>query len=378
MEIEAQLQALREADLLREPKAVEAVLQRPIVHINGETLVAFNTNDYLGLSTHRAVIQAAIDATMRWGVGSTGSRLTSGNFTLHEQLEQQLAHYANKARAVVFNSGYDANLAVPTTIVQPQDVIFSDARNHASIIDGIRLSKRTYHVYRHRDIKHLHSLLAAQPASTRKFIFTDSVFSMDGTLAPLAAITALKKTFANVIIVVDDAHGTGVVPVGTRDIDIVIGTLSKAIGTSGGFIATSEAYATYLINHARSYIYTTALPAGVIAAASESLRIMTTTPALRDAVLARTAQLCDGLTALGIPFTGGEAPIVSVRCSSNAEALALAHHLQQARCFTTAIRPPTVQVPCVRITLCALHEAAHISQLLEALEVFYDEKHNDA
>lgn len=267
---------------------------------------------------------------------------------------------------------------MPTTIVQPQDVIFSDARNHASIIDGIRLSKRTYHVYRNRDIKHLHSLLAAQPASTRKFIFTDSVFSMDGTLAPLAAITALKKTFANVIIVVDDAHGTGVVPLDTRDIDIVIGTLSKAIGTSGGFIATSEAYATYLINHARSYIYTTALPAGVIAAASESLRIMTTTPALRDAVLARTAQLCDDLTALGIPFTGGEAPIVSVRCSSNAEALALAHHLQQARCFTTAIRPPTVQVPCVRITLCALHEAAHISQLLEALEVFYDEKHNDA
>ena len=239
MNFEKALEALKAAHLLRQPKQIDATLARPLVVIDQQVLVACNTNDYLGLSTHPEVVAAAVAATQLWGTGSTGSRFTSGNFTLHHDLEQQLAAFSEKEAAIVFNSGYDANLAVPTTLVQPEDVILSDARNHASIIDGIRLSKRQYEVYRHRDVAHLRELLANLPSDVRKFIVTDHVFSMDGTLAPLADITALKQAFDNVIVVVDDAHGTGVVPLDTTDVDIVIGTLSKAVGSSGGFIATN-------------------------------------------------------------------------------------------------------------------------------------------
>lgn len=370
MNFEKALEALKAAHLLRQPKQIDATLARPLVVINQQVLVACNTNDYLGLSTHPEVVAAAVAATQLWGTGSTGSRFTSGNFTLHHDLEEQIAAFSEKEAAIVFNSGYDANLAVPTTLVQPEDVILSDARNHASIIDGIRLSKRQYEVYRHRDVAHLRELLAHLPPDVRKFIVTDHVFSMDGTLAPLADITALKQAFDNVIVVVDDAHGTGVVPLDTTDVDIVIGTLSKAVGSSGGFIATTQVWADYIRNFARSLIYTTALPPSVIVAASTALTVIQEEPWHQHAVLQRTQQLTDGLRARGIRFIGGAAPIVGVLCASNEEALALQTHLQANGLFATAIRPPTVKEPRVRITLSAMHSEAQVAHLLDALGGF--------
>ncbi|WP_431028355.1 8-amino-7-oxononanoate synthase [Lysinibacillus sp. LZ02] len=379
------LATLEANHLLRNLLPVDATVERPYIKLHNDTLLSFNSNDYLGFSTHPAMIEAASKATQIWGTGSTGSRFTSGNFLLHTTLEKQIAIFKQTEAALLFNSGYDANLAVPTTLVQQDDIILSDTLNHASIIDGIRLSKRNYLVYRHRDVEHLRELLASLPATQRKFIFTDSVFSMDGTLAPLEAIVALKKQFHNVIIVVDDAHATGILGEdgrGTanhfaleRDIDITIGTLSKACGASGGFIATNQVFADYIRNFARSLIYTTALPPSVVASASTALTLMQEEPWHQKLVMDLTKQLADGLHSRKIHFVGGEVPIFGVSCGTSEKALALQAHLHKAGIFASAIRPPTVPEgeARVRITLSAKHTSEHISLLLQALGGFYDE-----
>lgn len=347
--------------------------QGPRVVVGGRRLVNFSSNDYLGLANDPDVVAAGREALLRHGLGAGASRLVVGDTEAHRSLERALAQFEGAEAALLFNSGYAANLGVLSALFGAGDVLFSDALNHASLIDGCRLSRAQVVVYPHNDVEALELLLLAHPGR-RRAIVTDTVFSMDGDRAPLAALDALGRKHGCALIV-DEAHATGVLGSTGRGLceqagvtpDVSVGTLSKALGGFGAYACGSRATCELLLNQARSLVFSTALPPAVCAAAEEALRKLQQ-PARRAALWARVTQLAEGLRALGVPARPDSA-VFSVLLGTPEAALAAAAALREAGVLVKAIRPPTVPegTSRLRIAVSAAHTAADVEALLRAL-----------
>ncbi|QYY44617.1 8-amino-7-oxononanoate synthase [Aneurinibacillus thermoaerophilus] len=338
----------------------------------------FSSNNYLGLARDERLKKAAIQAIETYGTGSGGARLTTGNFLLHERLEASLASFKQKESAIVFSSGYLANLGVISALMGPGDVIFSDELNHASIIDGCRLSKARIVVYRHADMDDLRNKIRSAQ-ETKKLIVTDGVFSMDGDIAPLPDIVEVAQAHG-AWVMVDDAHATGVLGetgAGTAEyfgvsdrIQLLMGTLSKSVGAEGGYVAASRTVVDYLRNHARSFIFQTSLSPGVVASALEGIRIIREEPERRRRLLKNARLLRDGLTKLGFTLVEGITPIVAVMIGEAEKAVRFSARLEEEGVFAPAIRPPTVPQGSsrIRVTLMATHTQSEIDQVLTCFE----------
>jgi 8-amino-7-oxononanoate synthase len=375
-ELADELSNLARAGLRRRLRALASGADTEVT-VDGRRVLLLCSNNYLGLATHPAVRAAACAAIERWGCGAGSSRLVAGHFELHAELEQKLAAWKRTDAALLFPSGYQANVGAITTLVGRGDHVFSDALNHASIIDGCRLSRATVHVYPHRDVRALEELLATTSRGSRRLIVTDSVFSMDGDRAPLTALASLAEQYHSWLMI-DEAHAAGVLGargaglaeaegVGAR-VAVHMGTLGKALGSAGAYVAGSHALIELLLNRARSFVYTTGLAPAVVAAASAALDLVAAEPERRDALVENAARLRDGLTALGFA-AGGDTHIIPVLVGDNQDAVALGEALLARGVLAQAIRPPTVPdgTARLRVTPIATHSAA---QLERALDVF--------
>lgn len=364
------LKTARQNDLYRQVTPLEPI---DAVHARCGTRVYLNlaSNNYLGLTHSPSVKQAAAQAAITHGTGSGGARLITGNHHYYTELEQSLAKFKGTQAAVVFSTGYMANVGVMSALAGPDDVIFSDELNHASIIDGCRLSKGRIVVYRHADTSHLAELLQTTPCPGKCLIVTDGVFSMDGDIAPLPGIVKLTEHWP-ALIIVDDAHATGVIGPGGRgtaayyglegSVHIQIGTLSKALGAEGGFAAGSSLFMEYLINCARSFIFTTALSPATIAAAHAALKELIARPELIEILRANAQFVRRRLMDAGFDIALGDTPIIPVKVNSAKTALTLAKELKQEGLIVSAIRPPTVPAGASRLRLAI--SAAHTQQEL--------------
>jgi 8-amino-7-oxononanoate synthase len=347
------------------------------VMVDGRALLSLCSNNYLGLAHHPAVVDAAMAAARDFGVGAGASRLISGSMRLHHELEQRLAAFKGAEACLLFTSGYHANLGVISSLVGEGDVVFSDALNHASLIDGCRLSRATVSVYRHRDIEALEACLRSAPAR-RRLIVTDSVFSMDGDAAPLAAICAVAERY-DAMVMVDEAHATGVL--GRRGAGLVeelglagrvtvqMGTLGKALGGFGAYVAGSGALIDFLINRARTFIFTTALPPPVVAAAIAALTIVEQEPERRLALRRHGDRLRRGLRACGYDVLGADTShIVPVMVGPADATMALSAALFERGVLAHGIRPPTVPDGTARIraTVMATHSDDDIDEAIAA------------
>jgi 8-amino-7-oxononanoate synthase len=379
--LNARLDELRAADLYRTRRIVE---RRPTpvrgVHavIDGRDCVAFCSNDYLGLAQHPEVIEAFVRAAREHGVGSGASPLVTGHHALHHVLEGQLAAWTGRERALLFSTGYMANLAVATALTGPDDTVLEDRLNHASLLDGGRLSRARFERYPHADAAALESALATR-GDGHALVLTDGVFSMDGDLAPLPALAAACRRHG-AWLAVDDAHGIGVAGATGRgttehhgltadDVPVLVGTLGKAFGTFGAFVAGSSALIEFLIQRARTHIYTTALPPAVAAATCAALAVAAREAWRRERVLAHAARFRDAAAALGLPLPASATPIQPVILGSARAALAASAALLQRGLLVTAIRPPTVPpgTSRLRVTFSAEHTDADVDRLIEAL-----------
>ncbi|MFH1594289.1 MAG: 8-amino-7-oxononanoate synthase [Candidatus Omnitrophota bacterium] len=311
----------------------------------------FSSNDYLGLTNHPRLIEAAVKATQAWGTGSSASRLLSGDLNIHHDLESKVAAFKGKEAALVFNSGYQANVGIISAIVGRGDAIFSDRLNHASIIDGALLSGAKLFRYRHNDVNHLESLLKRERDKFKGvLILTESVFSMDGDRAPLKEIALLKERFGS-LLMVDEAHATGIFGAsgagmveeeGMIDkVDLIMGTFSKALGSFGGYIACDRRIKEYLVNFSRSFIYSTALPPSVIAVNSASIDLIKEEPFRRDRLIENSIYFRKGLVGRGF-CVRGDSEIVPVILGGALRAVNLSKALQESGYHVLPIRPPTV------------------------------------
>ncbi|OMP68287.1 8-amino-7-oxononanoate synthase [Domibacillus epiphyticus] len=360
-------------------QTVESLNDRGYAMVNGKKMLLFSSNNYLGLAHDDRLIQSSIQATQCYGAGSTGSRLTTGNTTVHEELEKRLARFKKTEAAVVFNTGYMANLAALTTLVGGDDVILSDEMNHASIIDGCRLSRAETIIYRHADLKDLELKLQQTSHYRKRLIVTDGVFSMDGDIAPLPGIVDLAERY-DAVVMVDDAHATGVLGkdgsgtvehFGLKDKAVIqMGTLSKAVGAEGGYIAGGQSLIDYLINKARPFIFSTSLPAGVIASALAAIDIIPSEDERRVRLREISKHLYDELTSLGYTVWGGETPILAIICGEPEKALFLSRTLYENGIFAPAIRPPTVPsgTSRIRFTVMATHQDEQIKKVIEVFK----------
>ena len=339
--------------------------------LGGREYVAFTSNDYLGLASRPKVIDAANAAASRYGAGARSARLLHGSTPAHEALEKRLAAWTEQPAALLFSSGYMANLGVIGALAGGGDVVFYDQRAHASIIDGAKLSGAAAVAYQHNDAERLDDLLRRTPAR-RRLVATESVFSMDGDLAPLEALseTAIRH---EALLVVDEAHAIGVFGGGLAARGagaVVVGTLSKALGSIGGFAAGDAALIDYLINRARTFIFDTALPPSAVAAASAALDIARAEPELAERALGLSEALRVGLTDLGYPPSTSASQIVPLILGKPAAALAAEEHLRERGILARAVRPPATPrgASRIRFGVTAAHDAGHIRQVITALE----------
>ena len=376
--LEAELTALSAAHRLRAlPGAVGA--SRVTVQVAGQPRLSFSSNDYLALASHPDLIAAAQQTAARDGFGASAARLISGDLPAHRELERALASFLGYPSALLFPSGYQTNIGVLTALAGPDDVIVSDALNHASIIDGCRLSRARTAVYPHGDLDGAARLLRQSASARRRLLVTESLFSMDGDAAPLASLAGLAAK-NDAILIVDEAHALGVLGPSGRGLcaaagvvpDVLIGTLGKALGAAGGFVAADPLIIATLVNRARTFIFTTALPPPVAGAAQAALRLLAGPEGdRRRAVLHElSAALAAGLPALspsGPPAVAG--PIHPFIVGTDARALAVSARLAGRGLFVPAIRPPTVPEgrARLRITLSAAHSPSDVDRLLVAL-----------
>ncbi len=343
-------------------RAAGAVLER-----DGQRLISFSCNDYLNLSTHPAVIDAAIDAARRLGAGAGASRLVTGDHPLYCALEARLAALKQTEDAVVFGSGFLANTGIIPALMAREDAIFVDELAHACIWAGARLSGAALHVFRHNDLAHLAELLAAhRQAARHAMVVTDGVFSMDGDLAPVGEMLALAKAH-DAWLMTDDAHGIGVINEGRgsahgHDVPLQMGTLSKAVGSYGGYLCASHVVCELIRNRARSFVYTTGLPPAVVGASIAALDLIATDPAMCAAPLAHARRFC---AALGLP--PAESPIVPLLLGTAERALAAQAVLEAAGFLVAAIRPPTVPEGTARLRFAftACHAPDDIDRLAQ-------------
>ncbi|MDE3243352.1 MAG: 8-amino-7-oxononanoate synthase [Nitrospirota bacterium] len=373
---EEHLAQLQTQHLLRRLRLTESA-PGPVVTMEGRPIILMAANDYLGLATHPALKQAAVAAIERFGVGSGASRLISGTLPPHQDLETALARFKGTDDALVFGSGYLANIGLIPALVGTGDLILADRLCHASLIDGCRLSGATFRVFRHRDPAHLEQLLAKRTGRHTTLIVTDGVFSMDGDLAPLPDLLDLAERYAARLLV-DDAHGTGVMGAtgrGTLEhfgvesrLPFHMGTLSKALGGSGAYVAGPKPMLQYLVNHARSFIYTTAPPPATAAASLAALDVIRNEPERRTRLWTNRQWWIDGLLGLGYRIADTASPIVPVLIGEAEQALHLAERLLQLGVFAPAIRPPTVPegTSRIRTTVSSEHRPEHLTQALAA------------
>ena len=343
-----------------------------------KSVLVFCSNNYLGLADHPALGEAAARAAQACGTGSGASRHISGSHVLHEELERRLAAFKSCERSVLFNTGYMANVGIISSLVGPGDAVFSDELNHASIIDGCRLSGAEKFIYRHKDLGHLEELLRRSRAR-HKLVATDSLFSMDGDLAPLPALVALSRRLGAWTLV-DEAHATGCLGAGGRGaiehfglqgrIDVVMGTLGKALGSFGAFAAGSKNLIEFLINRSRMLIFTTSLPPAVAAASLAALDVLEAEPARPEKLAANGARLREGLRLLGFSTLESRSHIVPVVIGEAGPTMEFAKGLLEEGILVTGIRPPTVPAGTCRLrtTVMATHTDGHIEKALSAFE----------
>lgn len=379
--IQSELQQIKAAGMHRSLRRVDGD-QDATLTIDGREVINFSSNNYLGIANHPALAAAAKAAIDRYGCGAGASRLISGNMVLHEELEAKLAEFKGTQAALVFNSGFQANTGILSTLVGEGDVIFSDTLNHASIIDGCRLSRAETEVYRHGDLDHLELLLQQAPGGARKLIVTETIFSMDGDEAPLLGIVERAEKY-DAIVMVDEAHATGIFGVNGAGIVaklglgervlVQMGTLGKALGGFGAYVAGSCALRDLLINRCRSFIYTTALPPAVMAMALAAIELVRNEPQRRTALWENCRRLKQGLSGLGFELGASESPILPLIIGEADMCMKFSDKLLANGVFAQGIRPPTVPpgTSRLRITLMATHSAAQIEH---ALKVFREAK----
>src|SRR3954451_7391327 len=348
-DIEEGLEDLREQGLYRKLRLVSGP-QGARVLLDGDPVLLLCSNNYLGLADHPRVREAAADAAMRWGVGSGASRLVSGNMTVHRRLEEQLAAYKRSAACVLFGSGYLANMGVISSLARPGDVVFSDELNHASIVDGCPLARAETFVYDHCDPDHLEWGLR-EAGGGGALIVTDGVFSMDGDIAPLEEIVELAQRY-DARVMVDEAHSTGtigpdgrgaVADAGLEDeVDVVVGTLGKALGSYGAYACCDKPMAKYLVNTARSLIFSTALPPPAVAGAMAALELLREQPGRVDKLARNAEAMRDALAAEGLETGPSETQILPIIVGDPVAAMDACERALANGVFCQAIRPPTV------------------------------------
>lgn len=374
-DFEQELHNLEAQHLLRQLRIVESPADTTIT-IEGRTLISMASNNYLGLANHPAVKQAAIQAIEQWGVGAGAARLISGTMVPHQQLEEDLAQFKQVEAALTFGTGYTANLGLIPALIDQNGLILTDRYCHASLIEACRLAKAKLRVFHHNDAEHLEKLLKKREKVCPTLVVTEGVFSMDGDLAPLPDLLNLCKSH-DATLLVDDAHGTGVMgPNGRGTIEhfglnpadvIQMGTLSKAIGASGGYIAGTGSLKEYLINTSKAFIYTTAQPPAIAAATTTALQIIQKEPERRERLWENRNYLYSELKNMGFQFTDTQSPILPIIVKSPETALQMSQALYKTGIYVPAIRPPTVPKDSsrLRITVSSNHRK---EQLLEVVE----------
>lgn len=363
---------------LRRALATHSGPQQVQLHVAGCDLVNFGSNDYLGLAADSRLSLAAARASETEGWGAGASPLITGRAAAHRQLEERLAEFEGTEAALVFSSGYAANVGTIAALAARGDAIYSDEKNHASMIDGARLSRADVHVFPHRDVRALEEKLRGGGAYRRRLIATESVFSMDGDLAPLAELADLAERY-DCMLLVDEAHATGVFGRQGRGLSeeldvedrvaVRIGTLSKALGSAGGFVCGSAALVEWLVNRARSYVYSTALPPAVCAASMAALEIVSREPDRRIELRQRAADLRETLRLQGWNLANSESQIIPLVVGEVNEAVHLAASLLEQGILAPAIRPPSVPAgeSLVRISLSHAHTSEMVERLVAAL-----------
>ncbi|HEY8737567.1 MAG TPA: glycine C-acetyltransferase [Candidatus Dormibacteraeota bacterium] len=369
---------LRRQGLFR-PLRVLSTAQDTEVTVDGKPVLNLSSNNYLGLTTHPRLKEAMIAATERWGVGAGAVRTIAGTMAIHEELEAKLAEFKHTEAALVFQSGFTANLGVLQVLVKEGDVIISDEFNHASIIDGIRLSKAERSIFKHRDMDDLERHLVKHQDKRVKLVVTDGVFSMDGDIAPLPAIVERAERFG-ALIMVDDAHASGVLGRNGRGtvnhfgldgrVDLQMGTLSKAIGVLGGYVASAQSVREFLIYRARPFLFSTSHPPGVAAACMAALDVLLEEPQRIERLWKNTGRFKQGLKRLGFETGPSETPITPVIVGKGAVAMDLSDRLFKRGVFAQGIGYPTVPEGRARIRtiVTSAHTDAQLDRALEAFE----------
>lgn len=378
-EIEKELASVRAAGQYRKISDLRMLSASRGVARDGKEYLVFHSNNYLGMTHEPAVLRASA-AALAYGTGSGGARLTSGASFEMTELEEEIAHFKHQEAALLFNTGYMTNLGVLYTLADKRDVIFSDSLNHASIVDGCRISRARVVVYPHSDMGTLERLLRETPCEGERFIVTDGVFSMDGDVCPLPDLARLKRKYGAVLIV-DDAHATGVIGArggGTAEywetegaIDVQVGTLSKALGAEGGFAAAARPIVEYLKNRSRPFIFSTAIGPATAAAALAALRLLEKEPETYLGRLARNTEMMRSrLAAAGIPVLPAPTPILPIVMGGEEETVAYAARCREDGLLLSAIRPPSVPkgTSRIRLTVTAAHTEEEIARACEILE----------
>lgn len=376
-QLKDELELRKQASLYRSRRTLQTP-QTPNIRVDGKEYLAFCSNDYLGLANHPGVISAFQTAANKYGVGGGASHLVNGHSQAHHELELALAEFTGRDRALLFSTGYMANLGAVTALLNKQDGVFEDRVNHASLLDAGLLSGARFQRYLHNDAANLRTRLQRSEAR-RKLVITDGVFSMDGDLAPLPDLVAASRE-SDAWVMVDDAHGLGCLgkegrgsvdhfDLGQNDVQILMGTLGKAFGTAGAFIAGSDVLIETLIQHARSYIYTTSMPPAVAAATLCSLQLVRKDEWRREKLQSLITQFRSGCEALGLVLMESRTPIQPILVGSSETAMQMSAALEAKGIFITAIRPPTVpkNEARLRVTLSASHTEAEVDRLLVAL-----------
>lgn len=378
--IAAFLTQKQQQSLYRSTLAIESA-QQTNLNIAGQNYLNFCSNDYLGLANHPQVVQAFQNATNYYGVGAGSAHLINGHSRIHQQLEQALAEFTGRSRALLFSTGYMANMGTINAVMERDDRIHADRLNHASLVDAALLSRAKMHRYRHNDLAHLERNLQINP-DANQMIVCDGVFSMDGDTAPVAQMVKLANQY-QAWLMVDDAHGFGVL--GTKgaglleqqhlsqqDVPILMATLGKALGTAGAFVAGSEELIEYLIQTARTWIYTTAMPTAIAAASLASLKIVEEEIWRREKLATLIQQFKQGAQQLGLQLMPSDSAIQPIMIGSAAQTVQLSKKLRKHGILVSAIRPPTVpqDTARLRITLSALHTEQEVKRLLDALSEY--------
>jgi len=378
-QLEAELAQRRADGLYRQRRIIDSP-QGVETHIDGKTVLSFCSNDYLGLASHPEIRQAFVDAVAEYGVGSGAAHLINGHSRLHEDCELRLAEFTGRERALLFSTGYMANIAIASALLGRNDQIYQDKLNHASLIDSAKLSAAKLVRYRHNDLRQLEELLSTGRRDHRRLVMTDAVFSMDGDCADVDTLSRIA-TEHGAWAMVDDAHGFGVLgargaglleqlELNQQQVPILMATLGKAVGTAGAFVAGSEALIETLIQQARPYIYTTASPPALAAATLKSVDLIENETWRRDKLNQSIAFFRAQAECLDVELMPSHTPIQPLVIGDNRRTLQLSEALFEQGIHVTAIRPPTVPVGSarLRVTLSAAHEREHIDKLIKTLK----------